>query len=106
MIPFICFRRNVKLDWMYSGSTGGSKVADEDYLLGKKKLTFVSAEKTTNVPFQTKTANLVSLNPKDLESKFREDPLTMIKRKEMEVLRKKLVTSKAAHKNPAVHKRR
>lgn len=68
-------KRMERLDWMYAGTANQSAKAQEEFLLGKRKV-------------DDKIETSFVRNDKDLESKIREDPLFAIKRKERQIRQK------------------
>lgn len=71
-----------RMDWMYSGSANLSSITiQEEYLLGKRKITDASDEHKVLDSIFSDNSNTRN-NDRDMEAKLREDPLFVIKKKE------------------------
>ena len=76
-------KKTERLDWLYTGAANISHSGvQEDYLLGKKKATDILSGKEEVVPNSLVEKRNMTLKSKDLESKIREDPLFIIKKKQ------------------------
>lgn len=95
-IVLILFYRKKKeqLDWMYSGTSTSASNVQEEYLLGKRKIHFQDAPMNSSKNSEMLSSNTSiwkassAVSDRDLESKAREDPLMMIKKREMEVIKR------------------
>eukprot|EP01137_Pigoraptor_chileana_P031083 Opistho-2@18407 len=85
-------KKSDRLDWMYQGARSAAVVTKsrEEYLLGKTvEMDKIKEEppKSTNAPGSLFGQASTPLSVLDLESKIREDPLLMIKKREQESLK-------------------
>lgn len=78
-----------RMDWMYAGSASSSTqsaMIQEEYLLGKRKITDISEDNlnfSSSDDMGTKNTNdYTTCSARDMETKLREDPLFIIKKKE------------------------
>lgn len=81
-----------RMDWMYAGSANLSSITiQEEYLLGKRKITDTSNEYKALDSISSDNSNIKN-NDRDMEAKLREDPLFIIKKKE-QMIAKQLATN-------------
>jgi hypothetical protein len=81
-----------RMDWMNSGAASSTRAAiQEDYLLGKRKVTDALPESELKPVHDPKKPEktLAPLPKRDLEDKIRQDPLSIIKKRELQLARKK-----------------
>ncbi|KAI7878086.1 hypothetical protein K492DRAFT_171120 [Lichtheimia hyalospora FSU 10163] len=91
-------QRSDRLDWMYAapnqGAGGGGNTDEmEEYLLGKKSVDSLIRDKNSKESVASSAAERFAIsnananNERDIQSKIREDPLLMIKKREQQSLR-------------------
>ena len=73
-----------RLEWMYTGASNSTVSLQEDYLLGKRKISESFSVKFPESLKQGKDVDKSSTRQLDLEQKAREDPLMVIKKRELE----------------------
>ena len=87
------FKKRVeRLDWMYQGPAGQARDLNEEYLLGKRRVDDKLDQGTINMNEVAVAAPEVSagLSQRELMMKLREDPLLIIRKKEVQVVEETL----------------
>ena len=95
-----------RIDWMYSGSSASQKTnIQEEYLLGKRKIVEIETDSEKSASLDIKAGHIHDragnspLSTYDMDQKLREDPLSIIKKKERQLAQR-------LNSNPIQMKRR
>src|SRR5690606_20741188 len=85
----LCRKRAERQDWMHAGAASQSNIIQEEFLLGKRKIR-QDVQEEKQITHESNVVGSLFSNPnidpqKEWETKLKEDPLFLIKKKELQV---------------------